>query len=257
MGLTFLSSVHWAITSFIEVVVLFLSLRHRFFRRLPIFTAYLCLLVINEGILLLAYELTGINSHVSFRVYWLMQAAQIMARAMVVYELCRNLLSPYAGVWRLCRPVLIAVATALVTSAIIISGRSAYALAATILTAERGLELTVVSILIFGLLFCRYYGITVRGPLFWIAVGLGCYSVIQVADNTFLQHWLSYFSLWETLRRFSFDLALFFWAAAVWKPFPAPEPAPALFDAGYYAEIGPLLTTRMRELNTRLLEIWK
>lgn len=257
MGLTFLSSVHWAVTSFIEVMVLFLALRHRFFSRLPIFTTYLSLLVINEGVLLLAYELTGIASHVSFYVYWVMQAAQIAVRTMVVYEICRILLSPYAGVWRLSRPLLIAIAVALVTAAIIISGRSAYALAATILTAERGLELTVVSVLIFGLLFCRYYGITVRGPLLWIAVGLGCYSAIQVADNTFLQHWLSYFSLWETLRRFSFDLALFFWAVAVWKPFPAPGPVPALLESGYYAEIGPRLTTRMRELNSRLLEMWK
>src|SRR5579864_1927718 len=107
MGLSLLDTVHWAATAFIEVVVLTFALRRKLFDRLPVFTIYLCILVANEAVISLTYSFAGIRSHTSLYVYWTMQAVQVSARAAVVYEICRELLSPYEGVWKLCRPLLI------------------------------------------------------------------------------------------------------------------------------------------------------
>ncbi|HEV2223400.1 MAG TPA: hypothetical protein VGR84_10390 [Candidatus Acidoferrales bacterium] len=259
MGLSLLDTVHWAATAFIEVLVLALALRQKLPGRLPFFTVYLCILVVNEGILWVTYSLTGISSHASFYVYWTMQAIQVSIRGIVVYEICREVLSPYAGIWKLCRPLLIGLGLILAGSAVATARRRIHPISATTLMAERGLEFTVVGTLILGLIFCRYYGVRIDRHLAWIALGLGFYSAVQVANNTFLDTWLTHahFTIWEALRNASFNIATIFWLVALWKPVPARQPAPVLLAPGEYGRLAPQMTLRLRELNTRLLEIWK
>jgi len=259
MGFSLFESGRWAATTLIEVVVLALALRQKLFGRLPFFTIYLCIVVANEVILWVTYSFTGISSHTSFYVYWTMQAVQVSIRAVVVYEICRVLLSPYEGVWRLCRPFLILLAALLVGGAAISARLSAHHAAATILTAERGLEIAVIGILILGLVFCRYYGLKIERHVVWIALGLGFNSAVQVANNTFLRigPTLADFPVWQIIRQTSFNVATIFWIVALWKPLPARQPAPVLLAHGEYDRLAPQMTLRLRELNTRLLEMWK
>ncbi|HEV2617642.1 MAG TPA: hypothetical protein VGU63_13645 [Candidatus Acidoferrales bacterium] len=236
-----------------------LALRRELFKRLPVFSTYLCILVINEAVLWVSYSFTGITSHTSFYVYWTMQAIQVFARAAVVYEVCRVLLSPYMGIWKLCRPLLIALGLMLAGSALATARRTVHPISATTLMAERGLELTVVGILLFGLIFCRYYDIQIDRHLIWIFLGLGFYSAVQVANNTFFGNWLTHtnFPVWAALRNASFNIATLFWLVALWKPLPARQPAPVLLTRGEYEILAPQVTLRLRELNARLLEMWK
>src|SRR5487761_178767 len=259
MGLSLIDSVHWAATALIEVVVLALALRHKLFERLPVFTIYLGVLVANEAIMWLTYQLSGISSPTSFYVYWTMQAIQVSARAVVVYEICRVLLLPYVGVWKLWRPFLATVGLVLAVTAAVAPHPHLHSIFATTLMAERGFELTVVGILICGLIFCRYYDVRIDRHWTWIAFGLGFYSAVQVADNTFLSNWLTHthFPIWEALRNASFNIATIFWLVALWKPLPARRPAPVLLAHGEYDHLAPQMTVRLRELNTRLLEMWK
>jgi hypothetical protein len=259
MDLSLVESVRWTATALTEVVVLALALRRKLFDRLPVFTIYLCILVANEAIIWLTYSLTGITSHTSFYVYWTMQAIQVSIRAIVVYEICQVLLSPYQGVWKLCRPFLILLAALVIAGATISTRQSAYHAAAAILTAERGLEITVIGILILGLMFCRYYGFQIERYVVWIALGLGFNSAVQVANNTFLKvgPTIANFPLWQIIRQTSFDIAMIFWVVALWKPLPARQPAPVLLAADEYDRLAPQMTLRLRELNSRLLEIWK
>ncbi|MGH9729711.1 MAG: hypothetical protein ACRD4V_14135 [Candidatus Acidiferrales bacterium] len=203
--------------------------------------------------------MAGITSHTSFNVYWTLQAAQVLIRAVVVYEICHELLSLYMGIWKVCRPLLIMLGVILTSIAAFTARRTVHPISATTLMAERGLELTVVSILIFGLIFCRYYHVQIDRSLAWIALGLGFYSAVQVANNTFLGNWLTHanFPIWEDLRLASFNIATVFWLVALWKPLPARQPAPVLLTHGEYEVLAPQVTLRLRELNARLLEMWK
>lgn len=258
MGLSFFASVQWAATALIEILVLALALRHKLFRRLPLFTLYLCILVANEAITWTTYRIYGIASPHSFYVYWTMQVFQIAARALAVYDICRALLEAYTGVWKMCRPLLVLLAAVLVVSATISTDKSKYHVASTILTGERGLELTVVCILIFGLIFCRYYGVDIEHHVSWIALGLGFYSAVQVASNTLFQHSvIGHFAAWQDFRHASFNIATVFWVVALWKPLPARQPAPILLAPGEYDRFAPQMTLRLRELNGRLREMWK
>ncbi|MGB7023480.1 MAG: hypothetical protein WBD73_06750 [Candidatus Acidiferrales bacterium] len=237
----------------------YLALRRRLLGLLPFFTLYLGLVVADEALLWLTYRLVGIRSRISFDVYWTSQALLVLARAAVVYEICRLLLRPYAGIWKLCRPRLVGLGLILLASAMAMSRRTVHPISATTLMADRGLELTVVGVLLFGLIFCRYYGIEIPQHLAWIALGFGFYSAIQVANNTFLGDWLTqqHLLIWAALRRASFNIAILFWLVALWKPFPATAPAPVLLARGDYEFLAPQVSGRLRELNARLLEIWK
>lgn len=259
MGLSLLDAVRWGSGAFIEAVILVLAIRRHLFGRLPFFTVYLFLLIANEAIALTVYEIAGIHSRMSFVVVWLMQGLLIFVRALVVYEICRCLLSPYKGVWRLCRPALILVAIVLVTSAVIEGYRNEHSLAEAIFTAGRSLEFTVVCILTFGLFFCWHYRLRISRHLAWIALGFGFYSTVQVINNTFLaiSHPLAHFFIWDALRIASFNIATTFWFVALIKPLPSTQPAPILLRGGEYERFRPVVTARLRELNTRLLEMWK
>src|SRR5487761_497497 len=259
MGLSLFQSMQWAIGSLLEAAILVLALRNGALRRLPFFTAYLGLLVASEIARWLVFQYVGINSRFSFDAYWTTQALLVLSRAVVVYEVCRALLSPYAGIWKLCRPLLITSGLVLAGSAVATARRRVHPISATTLMAERGLELTVVGILIFGLIFCRYYGVRVDRHLAWIALGLGFYSAVQVANNTFLGTWLTQtnFIIWQVLHEISFNVATMFWVVALWKPLPARQPAPVLLAPGEYERLAPQMTVRLRELNSRLLEMWK
>lgn len=259
MGLSLFQSTQWAIGSLLEAVILFLAFRNGALKRLSFFTAYLGLLVASEIVRWLVFKVVGISARFSFDAYWTTQALLVLFRAAVVYEICRVLLSPYAGIWKLCRPLLIALGLVLAGSAAATSRQRVHPISATTLMAERGLEFTVVSILIFGLIFCRYYGVRIDRHLAWIALGLGFYSAVQVANNTFLGTWFTRGDdlIWRDLRLVSFNIATIFWLVALWKPLPARQPALVLLAPGEYDRLAPQMTLRLRELNTRLLEMWK
>jgi hypothetical protein len=258
MGLSVFESVHWALTALLEAIVVFLAMRRHLFARLPFFTLYLWAVVINEAVMWSFYRFTGFRSHASFSAYWTMQAIQVIFRGVAVYEVCRFLLRPYKGIWRFCRTFLLAVAAVLALEAAFSARQTAHHVAAAILGGERGLELAIVAILLFGLAFSRYYNVKIERFIEWIGLGLGFYSALQVVNNTVLQRWLvAYFPLWENFRHFSFNIATVCWGIALLKPLPALQPSHALLTNSEYESLAPEVTARLRELNARLLEMWK
>jgi hypothetical protein len=258
MHLGILDYVDWSATTFLGMLVCAVALRRDLFRRLPYFTTYLLLLISREVAWWVAYHLMDPLSRATLTLYWLMQAVLLVARGAAIAEICWRLLGPYPGIWKLSRGFLLLIAGALIAAAAVAAHRNGPKLAPVVLTAERGLELAVVGILLFGLAFCRHYGIRIEPPILLVALGLGLYSAIQVANNTFFQgpHSGS-FVLWSAVRHFSFDLALVTWCVALWKPLPAPQPAPVLLEREVYNNIAPQVNSRLRELNSKLSEMLK
>jgi hypothetical protein len=86
-----------------------------------------------------------------------------------------------------------------------------------------------------------------------VALGLGLYSAIQVANNTFLNHWLAhYLRHWEIVRVQGFNIVLVVWLVALWRPLPAPDAAPVLLGREDYTELTSQVSFRLRQLNARL-----
>ncbi|MGH9701830.1 MAG: hypothetical protein ACRD4K_00525 [Candidatus Acidiferrales bacterium] len=249
---------NWVFITALEVLTCCLALYRGLFHRLPIFTTYLVLLVLNECIWWPAYHLLDVRSNMAFFIYWVLQAILLMARGAVIAEICWKLLRDYSGIWRLARQALTIAAVILVLLAIPRWNQRGPRLSLMVLSGERGLEFAVVVILLIGLSFCRYYRIHIEIPFPLILLGLGIYSAMQVVNNALLEVWKgSYFEQWNTVRGASFEFAIILWSIALRKPLPEIRRAPALLSPEVYLQVSPEMNQQLRELNQRLQEMWK
>lgn len=249
---------NWVLVIALEVVTCCLALHRGLSHRLPIFTTYLMLLVLNEFIWWPAYHLLDLRSKMAFFIYWGLQAILLIARGAVIVEICWRLLRDYSGIWRLARQALTIAGVILVLLAIPRWNQRGSRLSLTVLSGERGLEFAVVMILLIGLALCRYYQIRIEPPVPMILLGLGMYSAVQIINNGLLEAWKSnYFARWNDVRGATFELAILFWCVALWKPLPATRLAPSLLSPEVYWQVSPEMNDQLRELNQKLQEIWK
>lgn len=248
----------WMVTTLLKLSVCALAIRRELFKYLPLFTTYLALTTARELLFWWIYHAFGYHSVIAFYAFWISQAILLVGRAAAVAELAWRALREYRGIWALAWRVLCGIALFLLLDAALGTRGSVSRLAAFIVTAERGLELAVVGILVILLGICRYYRIPLGPVQRIVALGLGCYSAIQVLNNSFLREWLtSYFPVWNEVRMVSFQMALMLWLVALRKPVPDTAPAPALLPQKIYDEISPQINYRLRVLNQRLQEILK
>jgi hypothetical protein len=258
MHLTSFQYATWGLATALEVLLCLLALRHGLARRLPVFTAYLFLLVVREVAWWNVYRIFGPQSRIAFVSYWAMQAVMLVARGGVIAEICWRLLNPYIGVWRVARQVLLAACAVLVAVALLRARLSGPKIAPIVLAGERGLEFAVVGILLFGLAFSRYYQVRIDRPIALVALGLGLYSAIQIVNNSLLQAWKqAYFFRWDEVRILSFQLAMVIWCIALWKPLAAEQAAPSLLEPKIYGEVVPVVNLRLDALNSKLQEMLK
>src|SRR6266852_5559382 len=240
MNLTLLEYFRWGAGTGLEILVCVLVFRRGLNRSLPFFTSYFALLVVAEAIYWPAHFLLRTQPYALFLMFWIIQAVLLLARGAMVAEICRRALESYPGIWKLCRSGLAVIAVVLVLAAAYQAQKNAPRIAAVVLTTERGLELAIVGILLFAVAFCRYYRVEVEFPINWIALGLGFYSAVQVANNSVLQEWLlEYFPAWSSIRLLSFEFVMAMWCAILWKPLPVPRPAPVLLGRKVYDEVSP------------------
>ncbi len=242
----------------IEGFVCTVALWRGLYRRLPFFAIYLTAVVVCD---ILRFEVTmarGPASMQEFITYWATQLILMLLRAGVIYELCRQILSPYPGVWKLCVIVLVATAIVLITVAMTSAMHQGPYVARLFLKMDRGFELGVLGVLVTAMSFCRYYRIPVDRLTGLVALGLSLYSSIDIISNTFAGHWFHSFQpVWREVRGDSFLLAEIVWLVALWKPLPHSRSGPPLLDARVYSEVTTAVNIRLRELNTRLEEIQK
>jgi hypothetical protein len=256
MHLTGLAFLHWAVGFALEALICVLAIRREVLRRLPSFMMYIVLLLLNNLARGMPLKVFGLASPQYFWGYWVSEAVLVAARGALVVDITFRVLSPYRGVWRLCRRSLIALAAILGCAAAITSRGSAWYLPYLVLSIDRGLELSVVGILLFVLVFCRHYGVAVDRMIALIALGISLYSVVQVANNTFLiEAARDLFPWWTQVRLISYEVVLVVWLSALWKPLPSAQPTPQLLEPGVYALVSSQVSGCLRELNARLEEM--
>jgi len=234
------------------------AFRRGLYLRLPLFTAYLALLCLRNLVLWWFYLGPGYDSRAAFEYFWVTQGILLAARGAAIAEIAWRTLRAYRGVWALSSVLLIGIALFLLVQAGLSAAGNRSWIAPFVLTAERGLELAAVVILV--ALFClsRYYGIRLEPVQRIVALGLGAYSAVQVINNSFMREWLTrYFGWWAHIRVISFFAAMGIWWLALRKPLPTEQPKPVLLSQDVYDELAPQVSLRLRKLNDRLLEMLK
>lgn len=245
----------WAVGTSLEAGIFTLALYRGLYRRLPIFTTYLGLVVLREALQWWMLQRMSPASRPYFYLYWLSQAVLHTARGLVVAELCYRVVRPYRGVWMLARILLLLTAATLLVFAAMESAGAAVSMDRFIPATEQGLEFAVVGSLLALLGVCRYYGLPLDRITHAVALGLTLYSILTIVNNSMvLKSILAHFWLWTVLRRVSFQAALLVWVWPLLQPLAEREPLPVMASAGIYQELAPELSERMRQLNNRLLQ---
>src|SRR5450631_4260479 len=94
------------LTAGIQVVLFVLTFVRGLQRRLPFFSAYICLLCIGTVALGMLYAKYGFQSAPAYYGYWIVVTALIVAQGFAIADLCRYELRAYRGVWELSRRIL-------------------------------------------------------------------------------------------------------------------------------------------------------
>jgi len=258
MHLTPSDYVLWVAGTGLRILLCTFLLRNRTFRQLPFFSIFIFLSTAWTLSFWWIYHDPTIEPGIILNAYWFSQFTQVIARGLAVAEICWLVLGAHRGIWKLTWRLLAGVGMVLVASAAMAAIESPAFFAPVVLRGERGLELTVIGLLVALLAVCRYYGIRMQSAVRWLALGLGLYALIQTANNTFLYDWFNtYFPMWGKIRVLSFDIALAIWSWGLRQPVLLTRPDTELLDRGVYEQVVPQVSYRLQELNARLLEMLK
>ncbi len=263
MALTPLENLLWWIGIGLKFLLCTLVFYRRLYRRLPFFSLYAVLLVVEVTAVWWVYREWSYRSYPAFYTYWFASAIVLLARFLVVAELCWTSLSTYPAIWPLVRRLLMLIAVlALCYAAITAFRTSSSPLPTFVLASEQALEIAFAVILValagFGARYMAVLGPVERN----IVIGLGAYSCFQVINNTFMQQWMSrYFHWWVSMRVVAFDIAMVVWIVPLRKALPQAEPERTLISESAAIRLLRELLANMKEITEELKRIarskWK
>ena len=250
-------------------------------RRLPFFAAYTTVLVTSSLLLLVAYFYFGFQSVRSYYAAWITITIDVLARSLVVAELCRYELRAYRGIWALTWRALLVLAVFLLANATVDAWGQPNRIAIYVLVIERDVDISAVIILTALLLIRKHYGFSLDPLSKSIAAGVLFLCAVDTLNNTLLRdaftEYLSFWfftkytpfwsemksevvrvnEMWNFIRFSSFMVSMGIWCFALRKPLPAPAKDPVLLPAEVYRELSPALNLRLRAFNDRLQELLK
>jgi hypothetical protein len=249
----------WGCSTLAQLIVLSLLFLKGSFRKLPLFTAYIALNICQVGFLLAVYSLWGTDSHPTFVLAWTSECVTLLAQALATTEILGITLRPYPGIWGLGWRAL-AFTSTLVVLIVALATRGTWD-RATWFQLNRGYHLTFAAAVIACLLLVRYYSIPVPTAYKMILGGFCLNSCVEVVINTGVQLLFHKYEVhqatWQFLTTLSFIVALFIWAAALRKPFPVEDRQTTPLSDSTYQRLSPEINERLRELNEKLLRIFK
>jgi hypothetical protein len=222
MSITTSQILLWSSAFFLELLVLLLAVRRRLHLQLPVFTAYLALLVAREVVVFSVYRTVGYTSHLAFYSYWITQAILSTGRAAAIAELAWVASRNYLGFRLVLKWVLACLVAILLSRAAFVAIENASHLPYFVLSLERDIELAAAVILVVLLALSGRYQVRLETPQRLIAIGLFAYSLVQVLNNVVSRQWLqSYFHWGDAIRILSFHAALLIWLIAFASASPA------------------------------------
>lgn len=251
-----LRNLSWALTTLLEVVLLWYLVRKKLYRSHPAFFAYVLMAIAQSGIVAATYQLLGARSKVAFGIAWGTQGVVVCARWLAVMEIAKKALAAYTGIWAMASRILIGTGVCAFVYALVASRLHWYL---AVLNADRAVELCTAGFIVGMFLFVRYYGIAMPALDRMLAIGFCLYSCFVVINDSIYENWLSFAgAFWNYLDLVTFMASLILWIMAARNYSAAdnnvaqPELTPQL-----YAELSHKLNSRLVLLNNRLDHLFR
>lgn len=241
----------WAITTFFEVVLFLFLLSRKQFRSHPAFFFYILIVIVQNAMGMLVYRRWGFRNTLAWDYAWGSQALVASARACALVEVARGILAAYKGIWAFAWRMLLTVGVAVFGYSLLTSKGEWHHF---VMSANRGVELSIAAVIVTLLLFARYYQLPIGGLERSLATGFCLYSCFSVINFSIFERYLElYANFWSFLDIIAFLASLFLWIAAVQSH--APEKRAEEFPAiskEQYAEFSAKLDLRLHILNEQL-----
>src|ERR1700722_5196634 len=250
----------WALSALVQLIALILLFAKGSFRKLPFFTAYVALNLCQVAFLVVVYSVWGPKSPTGMILAWYSECVTLLAQALATTEILKATLGPYQGVWGLVWRAL-AFTSAVVVLVVALATHGDWVRAGWF-ELNRGYHLTFAAAVIACLLLVRYYSIQVPATYKLILGGFCLYSCTEILIHTVVQSiakkaFYAYEPVWQSSTTLSFLVVLFIWVAALWKPLPIEVGQAAPSSDSIYKRLSPEINERLRELNEKLLQLWK
>jgi len=251
-----LRNLSWALTTLLELVLMFLLLRRKLYRSHPSFFIYVLVAILQSGAVAVSYRYFGSQSATSYDVGWGSQAVVICARWFAVMEIARKSLAEYSGIWAMASRVLFVLAACVLVYSIVSSG-SRWTLI--VLNADRSAELCIASFIVGMFLFLRYYSVPLSHLERTLAIGFCLYSCFFVINDSIYENWLRAAGpLWNHLEMLTYFATLLLWIGAVsWYSETRDEETPTVLTPEVYGELSQRLNSRLHLLNNRLDHLFR
>jgi hypothetical protein len=245
----------WGLTAFLDGGLLVLLLYRKNHRVFPAFFVYILFDFLQCFVVFASYRFWGFDSNISKGIAWGSQGVVMAARALAVALLCQRILEKYRGVWALASRLLIATATVvLLYSWAVARGSWQFA----VLNSDRGLELSMATVIVLLFLFTRYYGVGVEPAHRTLAIGFFLLSCFFVINNTILEVWMHHYStLWNLLGTLAFLASMLLWIWGLRERQPETTFEPEMLSDKIYPAVAPEINDRLRALNDHLEQLWK
>lgn len=210
--------------------------------------------LVQDTTLFLSYYVWGFRSPASVRIAWGSQVLVILFRGLAVAEICHRLLARYTGIWGLAWRLLVASVALLLLYAVVTAGLQPHL---ALLTADRGLELTIAIAILVLFLFVHYYHVPMESAVRDLAIGFFFYSSFSVVNYVLLEVWrYRYGRLWSLLSMSAFLATLLLWIWGFREKLPESAPAPEMLSEDIYSQLVPGINLRLRILNVSLSKFW-
>lgn len=251
----------WAASSAAQLILLFILLYKRNFRKAPFFSAYIVLNLCQAGfIFVLLSFFPGISKTTFVELSWASESVTLIAQALAATEILGMTLRQYLGIWGLGWRVLAATSAFVVMIVALTS--SGHTASERVFELNRGYHLTFATALIACLLLVRYYSVKVPNAYKLILGGFCLNSCVEVLINTFVQilfrkGFAVHQATWQLLTTLSFVASLIIWIIALRKPFPAKDWQVASLPAASYRQLSPEINAQLHLINDRLMRLWK
>lgn len=243
-----------------QLSVLILLFLARNSRKVPFFTAFIALNICQGGFIVILASLPGIRLATYQNLAWASECVTLVAQALATTEILGITLRPFPGIWGLVWRAL--VATSALVVMIVTLASHYHGASEGWFQLNRGYHLTFAFAVIACLLLVRYYAIQVPTAFKLILGGFCLNSCVEVLINTFIQvlfhrGYEVHQAAWQILTMLSFAIALVIWVVALRKPFPVDDRQIASLTDSEYRRLSPEINERLRELNEKLLRLWK
>ena len=259
MNLPPLVEILWGASFVAQLALCGILITYRHFRRLPFFTAYVCLNVCQSLLAYPIYRHYGPYSREASLVGWWSEAITMLARIFATVEILHVVLIAYRGIWGLAWRLLAGTSAvvALLCVGVAAQGHSDAALA----SADRGYNLIFATALISGLALIRYYLIRVDNAYKVLLAGFCFYACVKILLNTVLYDFLyhqhpSYPFIWQIFAVAPFVIVLIVWSAALLRALPEKRKQRSL-PTFMYGRISPEINIQLQAINRQLMNFFK